>query len=1142
LKIQVVVNLMGAKSCWNRVFFLTFTFFSFCLPTKAQISPDGTTATDVNTNDGNNFDINGGDRAGGNLFHSFGNFSVPGGGSANFLNSPDINNIISRVTGGNISTIDGLIKANGSANLFLINSAGIVFGANSSLNIGGSFLGSTADSLLFNDGTEFSAVNAVGKPLLTINAPIGFSVRDNPNPINVNSQAGLRVQPGKNVTLIGGNLSFDGGKIFAPGGRVELGSLGSAGKIGISENGSLTFPEGVSRGNIKLANGSEVNVSAGGGGFIGVNARDLELSGNSQIIAGIGENLGSPDAVAGDININATDSVTLIGEKSAYLLPDNQYPKEDLDKIKEQRVIDTYSGTAIRNNVGLNSIARGEGSDRSSAQGQSGNININTGNLKLVNVASIDTSLFGSGQAGNINIDAKDISAEGGRGLITTSAIKTDSKFTRIKDLGIGDAGDVNINTRSLSLKDVSGIQTNLQSEGSAGDISINTDTLILQDRSKLNSGTKGKGNAGNITVKAKDITQNNDGSILTWIENNAVGNAGSVDITTGNLSMDKSFILTMSLEGATGNTGNININASGTILMDGGSNFITEVGKKSVGNAGNIDVTANNLIAKQSNFFGAKTFGIGNAGNVKIKVADRLDFYRTTIITQSEDVAVGNAGNIDISAGSISFNGILGGGVRERTLLIANAKTKGNGGNITINATKDLAIDGNSIIITQVEEGGDGTAGDIIISSPSVALNNFSLISTGIKTQATGKPGNISINTDDLRLANGSIITADTENFRDGGSININTKNITLNSGGKITTSTKNGGNAGNIAINASDTISLDGSNLPSTSLFTNQPLDKDEARTGIFADTSAEATGNGGNIEISNPNSFNITNNAQVGVNSLGQGNGGKISISANSLRFDRSGKILASTEFGSGGNINLKVGEILRLDNNSLISAKASQNASGGNLNIDANFIVASPNENSDIVANAEKGKGGNINITTEGIFGLQENKSAVPNQTNDIDASSEFGLEGTVSIKNPDVNPTQGFILAPENIVTPEEVAAQVCSASGNVADANSFTITGRGGMPEDPTKPLNSVVIAGNYKNRESGVGNRNEKTGIKGEAISLDKKNQPLSSDEIVPARGMIVNEKGQVVLTRYPTPNTTQRNYANAIDCNRHT
>ncbi|MEY4520484.1 MAG: hypothetical protein RLZZ499_3084, partial [Cyanobacteriota bacterium] len=126
-------------------------------PASAQVTSDDTVNTQV-TENGNTAEITGGETRGDNLFHSFQDFSVETGNEASYLNANDISNIFSRVTGGNISNIDGLISANGSANLFLINPAGIVFGEGARLDIDGSFYGSSASSILFEDG-EFSATD-----------------------------------------------------------------------------------------------------------------------------------------------------------------------------------------------------------------------------------------------------------------------------------------------------------------------------------------------------------------------------------------------------------------------------------------------------------------------------------------------------------------------------------------------------------------------------------------------------------------------------------------------------------------------------------------------------------------------------------------------------------------------------------------------------------------------------------------------------------------------------------------------------------------------------------------------------------------------------------------------------------------------
>ena len=286
---------------------------------QAQVTMDGTVNTIVTPN-GNVAEITGGETRGSNLFHSFQEFSVGTGNEAFFNNANDISNILSRVTGGNISNIDGLIRANGSASLFLINPAGIIFGENASLSIGGSFYGSSASSILFENG-EFSAADLENPPLLTVNAPIGLGFRDNPAEITNSSVAddvGLQVLAGQKINLLGGDLNLTGGKITAPGGVINLGGLSTAGTITIEQDGNFSFPDNVAKANVLLTDNAVVDITSDGGGSITVNADNLDLTGASSLKAEVPENTAGD---AGDIKITAN---ALEMNNNAQLLTRNE--------------------------------------------------------------------------------------------------------------------------------------------------------------------------------------------------------------------------------------------------------------------------------------------------------------------------------------------------------------------------------------------------------------------------------------------------------------------------------------------------------------------------------------------------------------------------------------------------------------------------------------------------------------------------------------------------------------------------------------------------------------------------------------------------------------------------------------------------
>ncbi len=215
---------------------------------------------------------------GSNLFHSFGQFNIQGGQSATFSGPASITNILSRVTGGNSSTIDGLLRSEISgADLYLLNPAGVVFGPNAQIDISGGFHVSTADHITLGNGGRFDA-GAPAASLLNSEPVEAFGfVRDNPASVSIQG-SNIRADPGRNVSVIAGNIDIENATIRTVGGDVTLIGVDSSGTVSrdVADSESISDVQSFSElAEINLTDSAHVNTDGEGGGRITIIGGDV---------------------------------------------------------------------------------------------------------------------------------------------------------------------------------------------------------------------------------------------------------------------------------------------------------------------------------------------------------------------------------------------------------------------------------------------------------------------------------------------------------------------------------------------------------------------------------------------------------------------------------------------------------------------------------------------------------------------------------------------------------------------------------------------------------------------------------------------------------------------------------------------------
>jgi large exoprotein involved in heme utilization and adhesion len=336
-----------------------------------------------------------------------------------------------------------------------------------------------------------------------------------------------------------------------------------------------------------------------------------------------------------------------------------------------------------------------------------------------------------------------------------------------------------------------------------------------------------------------------------------------------------------------------------------------------------------------------------------------------------------------------------------------------------------------------------------------------------------------------------------------------------------EINSSTSGSGNAGQIEITV-DSVSLSNSSISTAvnlgAVGQGGAIEIESQSLSLTNQSTLEARsrgeGNAGSIQVNIGDAVTLSNQSQITVSKEGtQGEAGDIEVSAYSLSLDSGSKIIAETDSGEGGDISLLVQDLLVLRDGSRISTEAGTaqaGGDGGNIKIDAQFILAVPEENSDIIANAFEGRGGTINITTQGIFGIEFRANLTP--LSDITASSTLGVDGEVEINRPDVDPSRGLAELPTDFVNAQGLIDRSCTPGGSAAQNSSFTVTGRGGLPSNPTDPLSDDTVWSDLRTFTPQAEN------LLSSATDVDP-NQS-STKQIVEAQGWIVNPNGNVILT----------------------
>ena len=1016
-------------------------------PAAAQITLDGSVGPKL-TLQGPNYTIDStaGQIRGGNLFHSFGTFSVQPGQSATFTDSQvaPISNVLGRITGGESSFINGTLRSTISgANLFLFNPSGIAFGPNAALDVPAAFHASTADYLRFADGAKFHA-NLNSDSVLTVAPPVAFGFLSSaPAAISVDN-ALLAVKPGNTLSLVGGNVSVTASTVRAAGGRINVASVASPGEVipSAPETAAALDLEGFSGlGSVRVSQGANLSVSAAAAGTVLLRSGRLVVDN-----AGINANssgAGSAAPVAIDVAVTGELLVNAGGIQASTQ--------------------GAATGGEVRLSAG--SLKGTNGAflgGQTFGNGKGGNVAVSVGALELVNGGVILTSTGGPAEGGEVSVRADQIALTGSSDPRFATGILANTS-------GTGSAGNLKVDAKGLVMNGNTSISSATFGPGSARSVTVNVDGPI-SIRGSLNpniftgifANTFGSGHGAALSVSSRSLSMSQRGSIQAG--SFSTGDASGASVKTGHLEMSGgSGILTGSIFGA-GDAGRLAVSAD-TIVITGvrsspnpmeslteftGFSSATGVNGKA---GGEIQITANGITMSEKAGITTVSRGAGRAGDISVAVGDLRISSQSQIVSSA--FGTGHGGNITVRAGTLIVEGAGAPlGTRDSVVSAIGSQAAfegGDAGSITIFSNRLEVLDGAKISVDTFGAGKGGTlrieAGSVLVSGINQALDahlasiqggnrdsaRAAILATSagsfLGEAATGNAGSIHISAGELRLTQGGSLSSTTNTPGAGGSIDVIADRVTVEAGSLVTAKSRfspQAGKAGDISIQAQDSLRIAASEVS----------------------TGAERAP-GGAIKLSG-RTITIEDGAIVTAKAGGAGNAGDISIAASDALSISHSVVSTEATQADGGNITLAAPSMMRLADSTVSTSVGTGQGKGGNISIDPQFLLLN---RSDVRADASGGPGGNISVVAD-VFLASDSV---------LSASSALSTPGTIEISARFTN-IGNVARLPDNAAGAAELRTS-CAARAAAGGPSSLVMAGREGSPQGPEAALPSPLLA-----------------------------------------------------------------------------